>query len=474
MNHSKYPDPAILIIDDEVAALHGMETLLRAQGLNNVLCHADPRALIPELAHRGASAVLLDLGLPHVSGEELLTSVSREFPEVPVIIVTGVDTVETAVQCMRKGAFDFLVKPVEPDRLLASVRHAVGLSALQQENRHLRHRMLSQTLEHPELFEEIVTRSASMLAIFQYVEAIARGPHPVLITGETGTGKELVAQAIHRASARSGPFVPVNVAGLDDQLFADALFGHVKGGFTGADQPREGLVAKASGGTLFLDEIGDLSAASQVKLLRLVQESEYSPIGSDAARRADARIIVASNHDLRRDQLTGGFRRDLYYRLSAHEIAVPPLRNRREDIPLLVEHFLALFSRELGKQKPTVPPELAALLANYQFPGNVRELKSMMLDAVTRQRHGKISREAIVQKMAPEGLTEDRAAAMQSGPQLLFPEVLPTLKQAARSLVAEAMRRADGNQSVAARLLGITQQALSKRLKGKGTSVPRP
>jgi DNA-binding NtrC family response regulator len=274
---------------------------------------------------------------------------------------------------------------------VSATRRAVEIRELQRENQLLKTHMLSNKLNSPEAFSEIVTNSAAMRSIFQYVEAIAASPRPVSITGETGVGKELIARAVHRLSQRDGAFVPVNVAGLDDTVFADTLFGHKKGAFTDAREARNGLVEKASGGTLFLDEIGDLNTTAQVKLLRLLQEGEYFPLGSDMAKRSDARMVVATNQDLDVLQSSGKFRKDLYYRLCDHQIQIPPLRDRREDLAVLAEHFLEKASKTLKRKKPTPPEELITLLSTYHFPGNVRELESMVFDAVSSHKSGKLS-----------------------------------------------------------------------------------
>jgi DNA-binding NtrC family response regulator len=406
--------------------------------------------------------------MPHVSGEELLPVINADFPEIPVIIITGANDVETAVKCMKHGAFDYMVKPVEKSRLIGGVKRAIELRELQRENRLLKEHVLSDKLEHPEAFKEIITGSASMRSIFQYIEAIATSPRPVLITGETGVGKELVARAVHFLSHRQGDFTPVNVAGLDDNFFSDTLFGHREGAFSDAREPRTGLVEKASGGTLFLDEIGDLTTTSQVKLLRLLQDGEFFPLGSDVAKRSDARIMVATNQDLDNLQSTGKFRKDLYYRLCDHRIHIPPLRDRRKDLPVLVEHFIAKTSKILDKKKPTPPPELITLLSTYHFPGNVRELESMMYDAVSRHKSGKLSlavfKDHITEKH-PETRTDTRALTQKEHSMVAFPDQLPTLKQMEQLLIDEAMTRSNGNQSIAALSLGISRQALNKRLK---------
>ena len=318
-----------------------------------------------------------------MSGEDLLSFLKDEYPDIPVIVITGDNEVETAVRCMKKGAVDYMVKPVEKNRLISGVRKVIEIRELQHENQMLKERMLSGLLSRPDAFSDIVTNSKAMLSLFQYAESIAASPQPVLISGETGVGKELMTKAIHALSARTGDIITVNAAGIDDNVFADTLFGHVKGAYTGADQARTGLVEKAFGGTLVLDEIGDLAADSQIKLLRLIQEGEYFPLGSDVPKNTNVRIIVSTNKDLQSLQATGTFRKDLYFRLKAHHIIIPPLRERLDDIPILLDYFLEEAAQQLGKNKPTYPEQLPTLLQNYVFPGNVRELRTMVYDAVS-------------------------------------------------------------------------------------------
>lgn len=467
MSETRSPHLPVMLVDDEAQALTSFEVTLRSASLNNFIgCH-DSREVMSILARHEIEIMLLDLWMPHVTGEELLRQITADYPYVPVIIVTGADDVETAVKCMKQGALDYIVKPVEKSRLISSVKRGIELRELHRENQMLKARVLSDRLSRPEAFAEIVTVSPTMHSIFQYVEAVAPSSRPVLITGETGVGKELVARAVHVLSSRKGAFVPVNAAGLDDHVFADTLFGHKKGAFTGAMEGRAGLLEQAGSGTLFLDEIGDLSAVSQVKLLRLLQDGEYLPLGSDVARRSDARFVVATNQDLEAARNSGRFRKDLYYRLYGHHIHIPPLRDRREDLPVLLEHFLGRAANSLGRKKPTAPNELIKLLAVYHFAGNVRELESMVYNAVSLHTAGKLSMEAFkaeIFKTQP-GLT-GAAAERPNEPegQVVFPEQLPTLRQVEQLLVDEALRRARGNQSTAATLLGITRQALNKRL----------
>ena len=464
MKEAKFPLFAVLLVDDEPAWLRSVSlTLARSAGISNVITCQDSRQVPEILAEGRVGLVLLDLTMPHIAGEDLLALISERHPEIATIVVSGMNQVDTAVNCMRLGAFDYFVKTVEEDRLVSGVMRAIRMLDLERENREMSTRLLSGELKHPEAFANIVTRDRVMQTIFGYIEAVASSPQPLLITGESGGGKELFARAAHGLSGCSGPLVALNVAGLDDTVFADTLFGHVRGAYTGAEQPRRGMVEEAADGTLFLDEIGDLSVVSQVKLLRLLQEGEYYPLGSDRPKRLKARIIVATHCDLAAREAEGKFRRDLFYRLRTHCVHVPPLRERIGDIPLLLEHFLADAARSLGKKKPACPAELPRLLSTYHFPGNVRELKALVFDAVSLHRDRILSMDSFVRAIGSgasrpvvEFSDDNRFADM---------ERLPTFSEAADMLVAEAMKRSGGNQTIAARLLGISQPALSKRLK---------
>ncbi|AJE02266.1 sigma-54-dependent transcriptional regulator [Geobacter pickeringii] len=468
MSETLYPAFGVLLVDDEPAWLRSMGIALeRSAGITNLVTCQESREVMGLLAAREVGLVLLDLTMPHLSGEELLARITEEHPEVAVIIISGMNQLETAVRCMQAGAFDYFVKTAEEDRIVEGVRRAIRMQELQRENREMRRRFLSGRLDHPEAFAGIVTEDPGMRSVFQYIEAVARGSQPVLITGESGTGKELVARALHALSRRKGLLVAVNVAGLDDTVFADTLFGHVRGAYTGAGEARSGMVEQAAEGTLFLDEIGDLSLHSQVKLLRLLQEGEFYPLGSDRPRRMRSRVVVATHQDLAAAQGAGRFRNDLYYRLRAHHVHLPPLRERRGDIPLLLDHFLEGAAREFGKKKPTPPKELAVLLANYDFPGNVRELKAMVYDAVSLHQGRILSMEAFKRAIGERAVEPpaERGADAAGNP-FFGLERLPTFTEVIDLLVLEAMRRAAGNQSLAARLLGVSQPALSKRLKG--------
>ncbi len=465
MNPDSRPPNPILIVDDEESILLAMDTILRMAGYNNIVTCQDSRQAMGLIAQHHAEVVLMDLTMPHVSGQALLGQIATEYPDIPVIIITVADDTDTAVQCIKLGAFDFLVKPVDPDRLITSIAKVGHFSELQRENIALRSHMLAEDFEHLEGFSDIITQHRKMFSIFNYIDAIATTSKAVLVTGETGVGKELVSKTLHLKSGRPGQFITVNVAGLDDNVFSDTLFGHVKGAFTGAETARKGLIEEAANGTLLLDEIGNLSISSQVKLLRLLQESEYRPLGMDKPRQTDVRIIAATNENLETLQQAGRFRKDLLFRLQIHHIHIPPLRERPEDIPLLTDHFLQAAAKSLDKKQVTYPKELITLLQTYSFPGNVRELKAIIFDAVSRHQRGVLSLSAFEEYISKRrnGNTAPRSASPPNT--LIFPETLPTIDQTVQALLLEAMKRARGNQSVAARLLGVSQQAVNKRLQ---------
>jgi len=468
MSEVLFPSYSILLVDDEAGWLRSLGIILeRSAGINNIVKCLDSRLVMDILDEENIGIILLDLTMPHVSGEELLPLIIEEHPDIPVIILSGMNQLETAIRCMRLGAFDYFVKTDEEDRIVTGVLRTIKMLNLQRENIEMSSQFLSDKLNCPEVFSEIITRDPAMLAIFRYLELVTKSNQPILLTGESGVGKELFARAIHACGKGSGPLVSVNVAGLDDAIFADTLFGHVKGAYTGANEMRKGLVEKASGGTLFLDEIGDLSHVSQLKLLRLLQEGEYIPLGSDRPRRLEARIVVATNQDLLEKQAEGAFRKDLYYRLNIHHVCIPPLRERKQDIPILVDRFLDEAVEQLKIRKPVVSKKILNRLAVYSFPGNVRELKSLIFDAASVCKTDILLVSHFDKMLAPL----ERAAAGTAGGEKnrdnIFAccEQLPTIQEATELLILEALERSGNNQTIASRMLGISQPALSKRLK---------
>lgn len=460
--------PSILLVDDQNHILFSLATFVRRACVRDVKPVSERHKVLPFLSRAYVGTIVLDLFRPHVSGKEPLAEFCRDYPDIPIIVMIAADDLETAVERMKTGVFDYLLKPVENACFTSCVTKTQKIFTLKSQMAVFEDHLFNDRIKQPTTFEAIVTASKKMQTVLKYCEVIGSSGQPVLITGETGTGKELVARAVHRVSSLPGNFVSVNVAGLDDNLFSDTLFGHRKGAFTGAKEARRGLIESATDGTLFLDEIGDLSESSQVKLLRLLQEKEYYSIGSDIPKKSSARVIASTNKDLRHEISRGTFRRDLYYRICTHRIIIPPLRERLEDIPLLVEHFLRKASKKLNKRRPSPPHQLFDLLTAYHFPGNVRELEAMVFDAVARHCSGTLSlksfREAISRECSGNPPQEGEPA-LGAAVEMLFPEQLPTLHEAENLLVAEAMKRAGGNQRVAATLLGISRSALNKRLR---------
>lgn len=460
----------VLLVADERQTLDSSESVLRCAGIRDIRVVDDSSQVFPTLEKGDIGVIVLDLLMNNVSGRDLLLAICRDYQQIPTIVMTETDEIDTVIDCMRSGAFDYLVKPVENSRLVSSVKKALEICTLKNEVAQLSEHLRTNRIRRPEAFSRIITASPKMLTAFQYCEVMAESRQAVIIIGETGVGKELVAQAIHELSGLQGMFVPVNIAGLDDNMFSDTLFGHKKGAFTGAEKARSGLIAQATGGTLFLDEIGDLAEVSQVKLLRLLQEQEYYPVGSDTPLLSDARIVAATNRDLREMTASKKFRNDLYFRLCSHQVLIPPLRERLEDIPLLLEFFLKAAAQIFRRSTPGYPHELVTLLSSYDFPGNVRELKSMVFDAVARHVSGVLSlerfREVIGSMPTPAGHASHLSQRLNDwllGSQGRFPKV----REVEELLIDEAMKLAQGNQGIAASLLGFTRQTLHKRLKAR-------
>ena len=445
---------SVLIVAEDEDIQRQASSALASQGIGPIASLRDGRLVGPYLDENPCDFMLLDVGDAQHSGPRRIGDLMSEHPHLAIVALGGIDRAATAVSCIHSGAYDYLVKPLDEERIIRVTRRALGLQRM-------RSAPGSPFSGAGDPFSGIITTDPAMLRIFGYLRSIAGTGRAVLITGETGTGKDLFARAIHQLSGRRGDYVPVNLAGMDDTMVSDCLFGHRKGAFSGAIDLRPGLVLRASSGSLFLDEIGDLSPVSQVKLLRLLQDGEYYPLGCDQPKSSTARIIAATSADLAQLQTAGTFRKDLFYRLRTHVIEVPPLRARHADIPLLLRQFAVQAASDLGLPMPTIGDAVVDAAMHHDFPGNVRELQSLVYDLVSRTPEGGA--------LDPDAL---RLACQKTGARataaggVIFPEQLPSLKEVQELLVTEALRREAGNQAAAAALLGVTRQALNKRCRG--------
>jgi DNA-binding NtrC family response regulator len=466
MNKVVYPQYPVLIVDDEDLFSSTAAAALFSEGISNTVVCNDNRKLVELIEKHRPNIILMDIMMPHATGSELLPLIKKEYPDISIIMVTGVNDVRVAVEAMKNGAFDYILKPSRKEELVSCVRKAIEFHDIRHETAALKQTVLNNKLKNPDAFSHIVTRNETLFNLFKYTEAIAPTSLPILICGETGVGKELLARAVHTLSNRQGNFVCVNIGGLDDSMFSDTLFGHRRGAFSGADSERKGLIEESTSGTLFLDEIGDLSPESQVKLLRLIQDGSYYPLGSDVPKHSTARIIAATNKDLHKMQTEGTFRKDLYFRLEAHLLYIPPLRERLNDLSLLVDYHLNEASAELKKNKPTYPPELISYLNQYQFPGNIRELRGMIFNALSRHSSGMLSLDFFKEKCGrPASISITDSTTSHCVQEFNFSQQLPTLEELEQALINEALKRSSGNKTLAAHMIGLTRQTLNNWLK---------
>jgi len=436
--------PGILVIDDDDSLRRVMEFQLTQAG-HRVAVAGDGPAGLELFRKLRPGLVISDVQMPSMSGYQVLETIKTERPETLVIMVTAFATVEKAVEAMKMGAHDYLTKPFSRDALLMTVDKALAFRGLQQENRQLRRQLKAQS------FPELVGISEPIRELMRQIRQVAPSEATVLISGESGTGKELVARAIHRSSERSeGPFVPVNCAAIPKDLLESELFGHLKGAFTGAVRDRQGKFAQAAGGTLFLDEVGELPLELQPKLLRALQEREIEPVGG-TPQKVDVRVVAATNRDLEEAVAAGEFREDLYYRLAVIPLLVPPLRQRRDDIPVLIEHFLA---RHDGV---AVADEALELLGRYGWPGNVRELENTLERCVVLRRGERIEAGDLPQKI--------RSGEARQGGVLNLPDEGFPLEELEKQAVLESLQRNGWNQTRAAAFLRIPRHTLLYRME---------
>ena len=408
--------------------------------------------------------VITDLRLPGKDGLDFLQAVKSTNAALPVIVMTAYGTVETAVEAMKAGASDYVLKPFSLEEMKLIVGKELGVRRLVEENRSLR-----EALGHRYEFSNIVARSAGMQEVLATVERVAATNSTVLLGGESGVGKDMVARAIHEHSQRrSGPFIKINCTAIPENLLESELFGYEKGAFTGAVNSKPGKFELADKGTIFLDEIGDVPGSTQVKLLRVLQDREFERLGGTKTIKVDVRVVAATNQDLRAALEEGTFREDLYYRLNVVPISIPPLRDRREDVPYLVDHFVARFGRESGKPLKGITPGAQKKLMDFHWPGNVRELENIIERAVALSPGETIDVDDIRLDLSPAKPAYGAAAATRGEETGPFPPDGTTLEQFEDEIIKESLRRTNGNKSQAARLLGISRNALRYRLSKMG------
>ena len=446
----------VLVVDDEKSMRDLLAITLEKQGYEVTVAEGG-EAAIDAIRREGFDAIITDLRMARVDGLQVLRSAKDLSPETAVVVVTAVGSTETAVEAMKLGAYDYITKPFKLDEINLIVKNALERKRLRDENRYLRKQLESQYR-----FDNIIGKSPAITAVFDTVRKIADSPSTVMITGESGTGKEMVARAIHyNSQRRNKPFISVNCGAIPEALMESELFGHVKGAFTGAVSNKVGLFTAAEGGTLFLDEITEIPTLLQVKLLRAIQEREIRRVGETKETKVDVRLIAASNRELERAVSEGALREDLFYRLNVIPIHLPPLRERREDIPLLVAHFLQKFGPQLGKEVRGVAPEALAMLERHHWPGNIRELENVVERAIVLG-----SGEVLGPEALPESVRRERPVR---GLEVDLPEegmdLEATLDALERRYLQRAMDRTNGVQTRAAELLKMTFRQFRYKLQ---------
>ena len=460
--------PHVLIVDDEVNIRRVLAAMLKREGYE-VTTAADGEQALAVLHRTPVHVVVTDLVMPRLGGMELLRRVSQDFPDVPVILITAHGSVDSAVAALKAGAFDYITKPFEQDELKKVIAKAARAHDLERQNLHA---LLGDGDRPP-----LVGDSPSMRTIYEMVARVADSPSTVLITGESGTGKELIAKALHRSSSRRDkPLIKVNCAAIPKDLVESELFGYEKGAFTGAVASKPGRFELADGGTLFLDEIGEVPVEMQVKLLRALQESEFERVGGIKTLQVDVRLIAATNRDLKQLIAEGKFREDLYYRLAVVPIALPPLRDRREDIPLLVEHFIEKYDQRLGKKVEGIEGDALELLLGYAWPGNIRELENLMERSVLFADGPLIQASALPDSLRERG-PQPPVPIAAVGPlgSIAAPSgasMKEIVRQAQadleRELIGRALEETGGNVTRAAKRLQISRKSLQVKMKELG------
>ncbi len=446
----------ILLIEDDESLRRVMEYNLREDGYR-VVTAADGRSGLERFQAQAVDLVLTDIRMPEMDGMEVLTRLKTMQPDLPVIVLTAHGTIDSAVEAIKVGAFDYLTKPFSREQLRAAVRKALDVAALTTENRHLR-----QVVVERFSFANMIAASRAMRAVTDMAARVAQSDATVLLEGESGTGKELLAKAIHFHSARTrAPFVTINCGAIPEHLLESELFGHRRGSFTGAVADKRGKFETADGGTIFLDEIGELPSQLQVKILRVLQEREIDKVGDPRPIKVDVRVIAATNRDLEKMIADGGFRDDLYYRLAVVSIRMPPLRERADDIPLLVDHFLTKHSERLGRPRPNVEKPVYSALNLYSWPGNIRELENVIERALVLDKDGVLGLDDLPERLRAR---EQRMGNLR----IELPDEGISLETVERELLLAALEKHNWNQTRAAAYLGITRSTLLYRMQKFG------
>jgi two-component system, NtrC family, response regulator AtoC len=451
----------ILVVDDEAKMRRLLELSLKTMG-HEVEQAADGHEALAAIERNPFDLVLTDMRMPGKDGMALLSSLRERGEDVPVIVMTAYGTIETAVAAMKLGAADYIIRPFEMETIEMAVTRVLAMQAVQRENRFLKE-------ELSKGWGEFVGVSAPMQALYRLLQQAAPTRSSIFIVGETGTGKELVARAIHAASGRTGLFVPINCAAIPAELLESELFGHIKGAFTGAVRDRIGKCELASGGTIFLDEITEMPTSLQAKLLRVLQDSAIERLGANGAIPVDLRIVAATNRDPQQSVDAGSLRRDLYFRLNVVRVDVPLLRERKGDIPLLADYFLHKYSRELGRSTPRLGRTALEWLEGYAWPGNVRELENLMERAAVLCRADEVTTEHLPAELARSQPGSTQLRPRQAALDALIP-MKDQVEALERKLIEAALSRSDNNKAAAARLLEISERALWYKVKRYGLS----
>jgi two-component system, NtrC family, response regulator AtoC len=455
----------VLVVDDEQNMQAVMRMVLEEAGYE-VFVAETAEAALPYLQKPNLDVILTDLKMPGMGGEEFVRRCRKELPKVPIIIITAHGTIRSAVKSIHDGAADYLTKPFEPEQLEIAVHNAVKLRDILRENERLK-----AAVSESRSSRKLVGESQASQRLLEEIKRVAPYKTNVLISGESGTGKELVARMIHELSPRQpGPWVAINCSAIPRDLLESELFGYVKGAFTGASQNRSGRLEQAQGGTLFLDEIGELDPALQAKLLRVVQEREYSALGSDEVRAVEVRFIAASNRDLKALVAQGKFREDLFYRLDVYSITVPPLRERREDVPLLAQTFLQELAAEMNKHVTGITPVALDVLTRYSWPGNIRELRNSLERAVLSCKGPNVDIGDLPQSLVSN---QDAVTAKTPAWDANGSDLDDWLADVERRAIQQALAQTNGVQAHAARLLGVTERSLWHRIKKLGIQINR-